>query len=115
MDHWSVDPSDASNWYPNKWTSAIQQIEPLSNWLEQPFTKAACSFDYLIIGFGVRLWQFSGGIFLSVLNFSNWSKQEKNGKQMIQVIQVIVRILLLPWIQWTMIQVIERYKSNVFF
>ena len=34
---------------------------------------------------------------------------------MIQKIQVIVRILLLPWIQWVMIQVIERYKANSLF
>ena len=34
---------------------------------------------------------------------------------MIQVIRVIVRILLLPWIQWVMIQVIEKYETNSFF
>ena len=31
------------------------------------------------------------------------------------MIRVIVRILLLPWIQWVMIPVIERYKTNRFF
>ena len=52
MDYWPVDPSDARNWYQNKWTLVIQLIKPLNNWLEQPFTKAACMFDYVIIGFG---------------------------------------------------------------
>ena len=31
------------------------------------------------------------------------------------MIRVIVRILLLLWIQWVMIQVIERYETNRFF
>ena len=52
MDHWSVNPSDAKNWYPNKWTLVIQLIKPLSNWLEQPFTQAACTFDYVTVGVG---------------------------------------------------------------
>ena len=35
---------------------------------------------------------------------------------MIQMMRVIVRILLLlPWIQWVVIQVIERYEQNGFF
>ena len=34
---------------------------------------------------------------------------------MIQVIREIVRILLLPWIQWVMVQVIEKYETNSFF
>ena len=34
---------------------------------------------------------------------------------MIQVIRIIVRILLLPWIQWVMIQVIEKYETNSVF
>ena len=36
-------------------------------------------------------------------------------KTVIQEIRGIVRILLLPWIQWVMIQVIERYEKNGFF
>ena len=31
------------------------------------------------------------------------------------MIQVIARTLFLPWIQWVMIQVIERYETNSFF
>ena len=45
----------------------------------------------------------------------NWSRQEINRKRVIQVIRVILRILLLPWIQWVMIRVIERYATNGFF
>ena len=47
MDHWSVDSSNARNWYTNKWTLVVQLIKPLSNWSEQPFTQAACTFDYV--------------------------------------------------------------------
>ena len=35
IDQWSVDSSNARNWYINKWTLVIQLIKPLSNWLEQ--------------------------------------------------------------------------------
>ena len=38
-----------------------------------------------------------------------------NRKKVVQVIRVFVRIPLLPWIQWVMIQVTERYETNSFF
>ena len=47
MYHWSVDSCNARNWYTNKWTLVIQLIKRLSNWLEQPFTQAAFTFDYV--------------------------------------------------------------------
>ena len=49
----------------------------------------------------------------NTLLLQNWSRQEINRKWVIQMIRVIVRILLLPWIQWIMIQVIERYETNM--
>ena len=114
MDHWSVDSSNARNWYTNKWTLVIQLIEPLSNLLEQPFTQAAYTFDYVSDFCHLCLRRIP-----LTLNFGkyrqNWSRQEINRKRVIQVIRVIVRILLLPWIQWFMIQVIERYETNSFF
>ena len=42
--YWSIDSNNARNWYTNKWTLVIQLINPLSNWLEQPFTQTACTF-----------------------------------------------------------------------
>ena len=69
--------------------------------------QAACTFDYVIIGFFTC---FSEGISLT-LDFGkyrqSWSKQKINDKRVIQVIRVIVKILLLPWIQW-----MERYETN---
>ena len=110
MYHWSVDSSNARNWYTNKWTLGIQLINPLSNWPEQPSTQAACTFDY------VYRFRIFTGLLLDFGKYrQNWSREEVHRKRVIQVIWVIVRILLLPWIQWVMIQVIERYKTNSFF
>ena len=118
MYHWSVDSSNARNWYTNKWTLVIQLIKPLSDWLEQPFIQAACMFDY--VGFGFLSLVFARNPIVTgfhicaiTLLLRNWSRQEINRKRVIQVIRVIARILLLPWIQW--IQVIERYETNSFF
>ena len=89
----------------------IQLIKPLSNWLVQPFTQAACTF----INF----------VFLSLLFARNpidtgfreigQTDREINRKGVMQVIRVTTRILLLPWIQWVTIQVIESYETNGFF
>ena len=120
MHHWSVDPSDARSWYTNKWTSVIQLIKPLSNWLEQPFIQAACTFDYLY-----RFWIFVTCV--STQSHCYWIPhlhnhivtakliEIRNKKRVIQVIRLIVRILFLPRIQWVMIQVIGRYETNSFF
>ena len=47
MDHWSVNSSNETNWYTNKWTLVMQLIKPLSNRLGKPFRQAACTFDYV--------------------------------------------------------------------
>ena len=76
----------------------------------------------------VRLFTYIGFRFLSLVfernpidtgfrevSRQNWSRQEINRKRVIQVIRVIVRILLLPWTQWVMFQVIEKYETDSFF
>ena len=45
MGYWFIEPSDPSSPYPKKWIWKKQLMQPLSNWLEQPFTWAACPFD----------------------------------------------------------------------
>ena len=104
MYHWSVDSSNARNWYTNKWTLVIQLIEPLSNLLEQPFTQAAYTFDYVSNFCHLCLRRIP-----LTLDFGkyrqNWSRQEINGKRVIQVIRVIVRILYYAgsngsWSKW---------------
>ena len=112
MDQWFVDPCDPRNWYPNKQNLVIQLIQPLINQLEQSYTRAVCTFDYVIIGFILfftrkfhRHW-ISGS-----MGILFWLKEEINGKRLIKVIRVIQRILLLPWIQWVMIHVIEWYEA----
>ena len=120
MYHWSVDSSDVRRWYANKWTLVIQPIKPLSNWLEQPFIQAACTFVYLY-----RFWIFVSCVCTQshcywiphLRNHIVTAKLIKirNKKRVIQVIRLIVRILFLPWIQWVMIQVIERCETNFFF
>ena len=82
-----------------------QLIKPLSNWLEQPFTQAAYTFDYV---YRFRIFaRNSIDIGFREVFRKNWSRQEINRKRVIQVIRVTVRILLLPRMQWVMIQVIE--------
>ena len=86
--------------------------------MEQPFTRDVCTFDYVIIGLRFFFTCLCAGIPLT-LDFGkyrqNWLKQAINRKRVIQAIREIVRILLLPWIEWIMIQVIERYETNGFF
>ena len=53
MDKWSIDSRDSRNWYPDKCTLLTQLIRSLSNYLEQPFTRNDCTFDYIIIGFAL--------------------------------------------------------------
>ena len=117
MDHWSVDSSYARNWYTNKWTLVIQLFKPLSIWLEQPFTQAAWTFDY-VYRFRNLCHQCLREIPLT-LDYGkykqNWSRQKIIRKRAIQVIRRIVRTLLLLWTQWIIIQVIERYERNSFF
>ena len=116
MDHWSVDPSNAKNWYTNKLT-LCQLIKPLSNWLEPPFTQTACTFDY-VYRFRIFVicvctqshWHWISGS----IGKSDWDKKCIE-KTLTQVIRVIERILLLPWTQGVMIQVVERYGANSFF
>ena len=119
--HWSLDLSNARNWYTNKWTLEIQLINLFSNWLDQPLEQVAYTFDYvyrfrifvtcvcaqsIVTGFHIRA---------ITLLLQNWSRLVLNRKRLIQLIQVIVRILLLPWIQWVMIQAIESYETNSVF
>ena len=121
MCHWSVDSSNAWNWDTNKWNVVIQLIKPLSNWLEQQFTQAASTFDY-VYRFQILVTSVCAQSHCYWISHSrnhtvlqNWSRQEINRKRVVQVIRVIVRILLLPRIQWVVIQVIESTKQIVCF
>ena len=114
MFHWSVDSSNARNWYTNKWTLVIQQIKPLSNWSEQPFTQAASTFDYVVSDFchsclrAIPLLLHFGKYRL------NWSRQEINRKRVILAIRAIVRILSLPRIRGAWSKWLKGTKKIVF-
>ena len=95
----------------------IQLSQLMSNWLEWPFTRAVCPFEYMIIVFRF----FSLNLPLRRNSISNYFLDgklgklvETNGKRILQVIRVNEQTLLLPWIQRIMIQVIHRYETNRF-
>ena len=63
----------------------------------------------------LRIYRFLTCIYTRIPSKLDYRKyREINGKRVIKVIQVIERILLFPWIQWVMIQVLERYETGFF-
>ena len=92
IDPWAVYPSDPRSWYPNKWTLLMQLIQPLRNWLEQPFTRM--HFWLRSYRFRIFLTCVCAGIPLTLVfgkYMKNWLRQEINEKRVIQVIGKMIK------------------------